>query len=243
MPKARAVLHLKAMAVSEKLNPVPPSFGPVRSFGRIKARTLKPRQASLFDTLLPEIAPTLGMVEDLLAKNCPIIFEIGFGGGEHLAGQAKTHPEAIFIGAEPFLNGVGSALRHVEEQGLENVRILADDARPFLESLPDQCLDGLFVLFADPWPKARHHKRRLIQNETLDLFARLLKKSARFRFATDWANYADHTLALVSQHQAFEWRAQKPSDWLNAPSDHVTTRYETKGLGDMKPIYFDFFRV
>jgi len=214
---------------------------PLRSFGRIKARTLKPRQAGLFDTLLPQIAVTDDSLPDIV-KADRLWLEIGFGGGEHLAGQAARNPDVTLIGCEPFLNGVGSALRHVDEQGLHNVRILGDDARPLLEKLPDASLERIFILFPDPWHKARHNKRRLIQPEIIAVFARLLKDGGRLRFATDWAGYADWTLERFLASPDFIWPAQSQADWNVPPADHLTTRYETKGLGDCKPVFLDFVR-
>lgn len=219
----------------------PPSWGPMRSFGRIKARTLKPRQANLFDSLLPAIAVTDNSLPDIVSAK-ELWLEIGFGGGEHLAGQAARHPDVTFIGCEPFLNGVGSALRHIEEQNLSNVRILAEDARPLLDKLPDGAVSRIFILFPDPWPKARHNKRRLIQPETIASFARLLRPGGRLRFATDWADYADWTLQRFLDHPDFTWPAQGQADWNTPPQDHLTTRYETKGLGDCKPVFLDFVR-
>lgn len=216
----------------------PPTWGPMRSFGRIKSRTLKPRQANLFDTLLP----TIGVTDDLIASDTELWLEIGFGGGEHMAAQAARHPDVTIVGCEPFLNGVGSALRHVEEGGLANIRIVSGDARPLLESLPDRRLSRIFILFPDPWPKARHNKRRFIQPETVAEFARVLKDGGRVRFATDWADYADWTLHRILANPDFDWPAQRPSDWTIPPEDHVTTRYETKGLGDCKPVFLDFVR-
>jgi tRNA (guanine-N7-)-methyltransferase len=168
--------------------------------------------------------------------------EIGFGGGEHLAAQAQRHPDVEIIGCEPFLNGVGSLLRHIEEQDLKNVSVLGDDARPLLDRLPDACLGRVYLLFPDPWPKARHHKRRFIQPETVAAFARVLKPGGRWRFATDWADYADWGLRHAQANPHFEWRAESPADWTRPPADHVTTRYETKGLGDCKPVFLDFVR-
>ncbi|MFP5296021.1 MAG: tRNA (guanine(46)-N(7))-methyltransferase TrmB, partial [Alphaproteobacteria bacterium] len=134
-----------------------PTWGPLRSFGRIKSRTLKPRQAALFDTLLPTIAvpdPAGGPIDPqaLMPGAKAVWLEIGFGGGEHLAEQAARHPEALMIGCEPFLNGVGSALRHIEERGLKNVRVHAGDARAVMAALPDGSLDRVMILFPDPWP-------------------------------------------------------------------------------------------
>lgn len=228
--------------MSSEENKSPAEWGPMRSFGRIKSRKLKPQQANLFETLLPEIEANEAHVAEALASGCELWLEIGFGGGEHLAAQAAKNPQATFIGCEPFLNGVGSALRHIDEAGLENVLILANDARPLLDRLPQACLSRIFILFADPWPKARHNKRRFVQPETVAAFARVLKPGGAVRFATDWANYADWALERFLASPDFEWPAQSQADWNTPPADHVTTRYETKGLGDCKPVFFDFVR-
>jgi tRNA (guanine-N7-)-methyltransferase len=108
--------------------------------------------------------------------------------------------------------------------------------------LPEAAIDFVYVLFPDPWPKARHQKRRLLQVETIAAFARILKDGGRLRFATDWADYADWTLNLVLRNPDFSWPAQTKDDWTIAPHDHFQTRYETKGLGDCKPVFFDFYR-
>lgn len=227
--------------MSDQDTKITPTWGPMRSFGRIKARTLKPRQAGLFDSLLPEIAVTDDRLPEIL-KSPKLWLEIGFGGGEHLVGQAQLNPTVTIIGCEPFLNGVGSALRHVEEAGVKNVRMLTADARPLLDSLPDACLDRIFILFPDPWPKSRHNKRRFVQPETVAAFARTLKDGGGLRFATDWADYADWTLQRVLADPDFDWPAERPADWNDPPADHLTTRYETKGLGDCKPVFLDFVR-
>ncbi|MCA4916543.1 MAG: tRNA (guanosine(46)-N7)-methyltransferase TrmB, partial [Phenylobacterium sp.] len=151
---------------------------PLRSFGRIRSRTLKPRQASLMETLLPSLRlPAEGPVDPMrLAPGAREAWlEIGFGGGEHMAAQAAAHPDIVILGAEPFLNGVASALRHVEEMGLRNVRIHDGDARDLMARLPDAGLDRIFVLFPDPWQKARHHKRRLVSPAFAAEAARLLR--------------------------------------------------------------------
>ncbi len=214
----------------------------MRSFGRIKSRTLKPRQANLFDSLLPQIEATEARVAELTASSGELWLEIGFGGGEHLAQQAARHPDVTIIGCEPFLNGVGSLLRHIEEGELSNVRVLGGDARPLLDTIPDGVISRIFLLFPDPWPKARHHKRRFIQPETVAAFARVLEPGGRVRFATDWADYADWGLRHFQADPAFTWPAQSQSEWNTPPADHVTTRYETKGLGDCKPVFLDFIR-
>src|SRR5690606_2532200 len=115
-------------------------------------------------------------------------------GGEHLAAQAERNPGKRLIGAEPFLNGVASALRHIDERGLANVRLRQGDARELLGQLPDASLERVFILFPDPWPKARHHKRRLVQPRVVAELARVVRPGGTLRFATDWADYADWTL-------------------------------------------------
>ena len=226
----------------------PPTWGPLRSFGRIKSRTLKPRQAALFDTLLPTIAlpdPVAGPLDPqaLMPGAQEVWLEIGFGGGEHLAEQARRRPSALMIGCEPFLNGVGSALRHIEEFELKNVRVHAGDARDVLNALPDGSLDRVMVLFPDPWPKARHNKRRLVQEDSAAAMARALKPGGRLRFVTDWKDYADWALERFLKTPGLEWQAESQADWTVAPADHVTTRYEEKKLGDTAPIFLEFVRV
>lgn len=171
-----------------------------------------------------------------------MILEIGFGGGEHLVAQAAAHPDARFIGAEPFLNGVASCLRHIEESGVTNVRLHHGDARDLVARLPDASLDRIDILFPDPWPKARHHKRRLIQAEFLNELARVLKPGADVRFATDWANYAAWTFELFMHNPRFQWTAERAADWRTPWEGHTPTRYEQKRLGDCAPIWLRFIR-
>ena len=255
---------------------------PMRTYGRIKARTLKPRQAGLMDTLLPHLAvPEEGAIDvealfspspettagggvqlgisgiappnplresltpppnPLRSRGGGVVLEIGFGGGEHLVTQACAHPEQRFIGVEPFLNGVASCLRHIEESGVQNVRLHQGDARDVIARLPDASLDRVYILFPDPWPKARHHKRRLIQPAFLDELARVMKPGAELRFATDWANYASWTLEHVTRDPRFVWLAERAEDWRTPWPGHVTTRYEAKKLGDCAPIWLRFVK-
>jgi tRNA (guanine-N7-)-methyltransferase len=216
-------------------------FGPPRSYGRIKSRPIKPRQAGLMETLLPQIR--VDMADPLGGFVGRTWLEIGFGGGEHMAAQASRAPEVRILGAEPFVNGVASAVRHVEERGLSNVRIHHGDARDLVSALPAGSIDRVFVLFPDPWPKARHHKRRIIQPELLGELARVMKPGGRLRFATDWAEYADWTLERVLKSGLFDWPAARAEDWRSPPADHVTTRYEEKKLGDCAPVFLDFITL
>ena len=216
----------------------------MRSYGRIKSRPIKPRQAALVDELLPSLRPPEGPFDPrtLMDGTREAWLEIGFGGGEHMASQAARAPDVLIVGCEPFLNGVASAVRHVAEQELKNVRIHDGDARELAARLPDASLDRVFILFPDPWPKARHHKRRIVQPEMVVELARVLKPGGQLRFATDVAGYADWALERILASPDFDWPAQKADDWRVAPSDHITTRYEEKRLGDCEPVFFDFIR-
>ena len=146
------------------------------------------------------------------------------------------------LGAEPFLNGAASALRHIGEAGLSNVRLHVGDARDLIAALPDARLSRVFVMFPDPWPKARHRKRRLLQAETVAELARILKSGGRLRFATDWGDYAERGLETLLADGRFTWTAERADDWRTPPADHVTTRYEEKRLGDIAPVWLDFVR-
>jgi len=221
---------------------------PLRSFGRIKSRAIKPRQAALFDTLMPLVKlpdPAAGPIDvsALMPGAQEVWLEIGFGGGEHLAVQAARNPSALMIGCEPFLNGVASALRHIEEGDLKNVRLHADDARAVVQALPDGSLDRIMILFPDPWHKARHNKRRLIQPAFAAELARKLKPGGRLRFVTDWKDYAGWALERFLATPGLVWLADETADWKVAPEDHVVTRYEEKRLGDTDPLFLEFERV
>ncbi|MDB5454205.1 MAG: putative S-adenosylmethionine-dependent methyltransferase [Caulobacteraceae bacterium] len=225
--------------------PVQAPHGPLRSYGRMKARVLKPRQADLLarregDLMLPETGPV--DPKAIMPAATETWLEIGFGGGEHMAEQASRRPDVLVIGAEPFLNGVASAVRHVDERGLANVRLIQGDARALLDALPEASLARVFILFPDPWPKARHHKRRLVQDEVVAQLARATAPGGLLRFATDWADYADGALRRFLKSPDWRWTAERADDWRIAPADHVTTRYEMKGLGDCSPVFLDFER-
>jgi tRNA (guanine-N7-)-methyltransferase len=193
---------------------------------------------------LPDLRIPAGPVtpRNLMPGAREVWLEIGFGGGEHMAAQAAAASDVLILGAEPFLNGVASAVRHIDEQSLANVRLHVGDARDLIARLPDGAIDRVFVLFPDPWPKARHHKRRLIQPETAVALARVMRPGARLRFASDWADYVNDALATLRAEPAFRWIATRADDWRTPPADHVTTRYEEKRLGDCAPVFLEFDR-
>lgn len=223
----------------------------LKFYGRRRGRRLRPWRERLFDEALPRYALSLpaddaAPLDPDALFGAPVValwIEVGFGGGEHLAAQASRHPNVSFIGFEPFVNGVASLLRYLEEGRLGNVRVHADDARPVLERLPDASVDRFFLLFPDPWPKKRHHFRRFIQPETVELLARLLKDGAELRIASDDMGVARWMLAHVTEHPDLEWLARRPADWRVPPPDWVQTRYEGKALAQgRRPVYLRFRR-
>jgi tRNA (guanine-N7-)-methyltransferase len=219
--------------------------GSLRTYGRVKSRALKPRQAQLMQTLLPKLALPGAPFDPraLLPSATEVWLEAGFGAGEHLAAQAARRPDALLLGAEPFVNGLAACLAHIDAAKLANVRLHHGDVRELLARLPDASIDRLFVLFPDPWPKTRHKKRRLIEPGFLAEAARVMKPGARLRFATDWADYADWTLKRFLRSPAFRWAAEAADDWRRPPADHATTRYEVKRLGDCAPVWLEFERL
>jgi tRNA (guanine-N7-)-methyltransferase len=218
---------------------------PLRSFGRLKARPIKPRQAALMETRLPALRIPGGPVDPAaLAPGAREVWlEIGFGGGEHMAAQAGRAPDVLILGAEPFVNGVASAVRHIDEQALGNVRLHDGDVRELIARLPDASLARVFILFPDPWPKTRQQKRRLVQPELVADLARTLRPGGRLRFASDVASYVDQALERFVANPAFRWTAERADDWRRPPADHITTRYEEKRLGDCAPVFLDFLRA
>jgi tRNA (guanine-N7-)-methyltransferase len=223
-------------------------------YGRRKGRKLRANQQVLIDELLPRLEiglPAAGTKLDPHGLfNRPvreIWLELGFGGGEHLAKQAAAHPDIGFIGCEVFLNGIASLLGHLQQNaragGTDNVRIYPEDARDLLAALPERCLDRFFLLFPDPWPKARHARRRFVNRGNLDLLARLLKPGAELRIGSDDPTYIAWALAHATDHPAFIWLAEGPADWQQRPGDWPPSRYEQKAIRQgRQPAYFRFRR-
>ena len=208
-----------------------------RLYGRSKGKPLRAGQQGLIDSLLPRIAmPGEGPVTSqvLFGDDRALHFEIGFGGGEHMAARADMLPDHGFIGAEPFLNGVAQALVHVDGDGgqrppLGNVRIHHGDALEVLHRIPDGSLSFLYLLHPDPWPKARHAKRRMMNDGPLKLIAAKLKPGGEFRFGTDHPIYLAHALMVMRRHRpAFEWLCEGPQDFQIRPGGWPQTRYEAK---------------
>ena len=219
-------------------------------YGRRRARTQRAKRQAMIREHLPRLA-----LPDPLSLPAPIDphnffktareqiwMEIGFGGGEHLAGQAERNRDVNLIGCEPFMDGVGSMIRHALAHHLDNVRLLCDDSRPLLYRLRPASLDRAFLLFPDPWPKTRHANRRFIANRNLNALAAALKAGAEFRIASDHMPYIAWTLRHMMAHAAFEWIARRADDWRHPPDDWVPTRYEQKALRQGKDCVYLRFR-
>lgn len=229
--------------------PLPEPVQPRRllaSYGRRRGRRLRPAKQALFDTLLPELTLTLppgGRLDmgTVFPKYKHYWLEIGFGGGEHLAHQAVLHPEVGLIGCEPYINGIAGLLKSIDDRQLANIRIYPQDGRLLVDALPDASIERVFILYPDPWPKARHHKRRLISTEFLTALARVMAPGAQLRLATDDAGYATWMLERLIPHPDFLWTAKDCDDWLNPWDDWIPTRYEQKRLAGL-PTYLTFVR-
>lgn len=217
----------------------PQATRPRKVHGRKHGRPLRNVRLQALDALLPrlEIPQTL-LKEDGTLDPAEIFatppgvlhFEIGFGNGEHLVDLMAAHPGDFVIGAEPYTNGVSAFLASVRDTPpLDHCRILMDDALRILHSLKDACIDYLYILNPDPWPKSRHHKRRMVNADNLTTFARVLKDGGTMIQTTDVAELAGWMASLTSAHPAFDWQAETPRDWQTPPDGWLPTRYESKG--------------
>jgi tRNA (guanine-N7-)-methyltransferase len=213
-------------------------------YGRRRGRPLRTGQRGLVDGLLPRVSivpPACGTLDPAALFDVPpadIWVEIGFGGGEHLAAQAAAHRAIGLLGCEVFENGIVKLLTEIQRSQLTNVRIVSDDARLLLAALPAESVGRAFVLFPDPWPKQRHHKRRIVSPETLDTLGRVMKDGAELRLATDDLGYLAWMLAVVTVHRDFTWLAEGPADWRERPADWPPTRYEAKAVAAGRRPYF-----
>lgn len=225
---------------------------PWRNFyGRIHGKTLNQAQKDYLDEDLAALSPgavgweenpartPIDMAERFHGK--PVWLEIGFGGGEHMVHMAETYPEVEIIGCEPFINGVAMLLGKIRRLGTQNVAVHPGDVRDLFDVLPDASIDKAFLLYPDPWPKKRHHRRRFVTQEYLQPLNRVLKSGAIFRVATDIPDYVRQTLEEVPK-AGFEWLAERPADWREPWHDWLSTRYEQKALREGRVPHYLTFR-
>jgi tRNA (guanine-N7-)-methyltransferase len=204
--------------------------------------------------MMTEVLPELACVPDDDGQvDLPALFgqqperlwlEVGIGAGEHLAWQAEANPDVRLIGAEFFLNGVASAVRHLHDANLSNVRIMHGDGRVLVEGVPQGSVERAFVLHPDPWPKKRHWERRIIQPAMMDALARAIRPGGELRLATDHADYQPWMTRIALAHPKFRWTAERADDWRQRAEDWPQTRYEAKAVReDRKPLYLSLERL
>ena len=217
-------------------------------FGRRKGHPLKPRQAALFDTLLPRLAielnaPAPADLRMLFDDATEVRLESGFGGGEHLMAEAERQPQIGFIGVEPFINGMAKALAAIHDRNLKNIRLHHGDATEILAWLPAASLSRFDLLYPDPWPKRRHWKRRFVQDKSVAAIARVVRPGGAFRFASDIPDYVAWTLMRLMRSPDFEWTAERAGDWRKPWPEFSGTRYEARAKREGRvPCYLVFKR-
>ena len=230
-----------------------PSGAPWRNFyGRFKGKGLRKSQQGYLDQDLAKLSP--GAVDwDVNPEREPIdlqsLFadrevwlEIGFGGGEHMVHQAVETPDVGIIGCEPYINGVAMLLGKIRDSGAQNIAVHPGDVRDMFDVLPENSISRAFLLYPDPWPKKRHHRRRFVTPEHLEPLAKVMKSGAIFRVATDIPDYVRQTLEQVPRH-GFTWTAERPADWRRPWDDWLSTRYEQKALREGRvPHYLTFVK-
>lgn len=231
------------------------SARPWRNFyGRRHGKRLRPGQQRLLDQRLAGLAPAGVSWEEnpdrqpidpgALFPGCRDVWlEIGFGGGEHMIATAGAHPDIGIIGCEPYINGVAMLLAAIERAGVDNLSVLAGDARDLMDVLPAGSLGRVYLNYPDPWPKTRHHKRRFINPDNLDQLARVMRSGAELRLATDIPDYLRHSLERIHADRRFRWTAERPADWRCPWPGWPGTRYEKKALAEGRvPAYLRFVR-
>ena len=234
-------------------------------FGRRKGRVIRKAKQTLTEKFLPKICLDIEDVDEINPQKLfsfspeKMFLEIGFGNGEHIAGQALKNPKIGFVGVEVFQNGVANLLSLITgvkqgdnlpdeftlEKGREdNIRVYADDVRLLLPKLPANSFDKIFVLFPDPWPKKKHASRRFINQENLKELTRILKKGGILRVATDHKVYKKWALRQLCECKSLVWTAKCSDDWRKVPADHVETKYQRKAIAEgRRPVFFDFMKI
>ena len=234
--------------MTDHQHPKTRSGEPRAFFGRRSGKTLHGGQNAQVAELLPQVEIVLPERLDpkaLFADAEKIVIEIGYGGGEHLARKAGEEPETGYIGCEVFTGGIGKMVQAIEARGLGNVRLYTDDALKLLMALPEASIDAVYLLYPDPWPKSRHHKRRFVSPTTLDQLARVIRPGGTFYFATDIEDYANWTLAHIVREPRFAFVPEAPGSWHTPYPGWQPTRYEQKARreGRMISFYFGFRRL
>jgi tRNA (guanine-N7-)-methyltransferase len=232
------------------------SGAPRRNFyGRIKGKSLHKSQQRYMAEDLDDLKPAGVTYADnpdrvqvdpksWFENDNDVWLEVGFGGGEHMVHQAALNPNVNIVGCEPYINGVAMLLGKIRESKVSNVSVHPGDARDMMDVLPEQSISRAFLLYPDPWPKSRHHRRRFVTPEHLEPLAKCLKSGAIFRIATDIEDYVRQALEEVLANGNFEWLAEGADDWRNPWDDWISTRYEQKAIRENRtPHYLTFRKI
>jgi tRNA (guanine-N7-)-methyltransferase len=216
-------------------------------YGRSHGKSLRAGQKRLLAEALPlfSIAPA-GLADGRAFVPTPreVWLEIGFGAGEHLIKQAKANPDVGLVGCEPFLNGVITAVAGLKRDEISNVLLRRGDAQAVIKAVPDAFFSRVFMLYPDPWPKRRHHKRRVVSIDFIAALARVMRSGAELRFATDFDDYGGWTLFRFLASPHFRWTASRADDWRQPWPEWRPTRYEAKArFGGRRPVYLTFVRL
>lgn len=215
-----------------------------RFHGRRKGKPLTAYRQSLLDVDFEKHRiEDVNTVRDTIENFSENWLEIGFGNGEFLSSMSQSRPDIHFMGCEPFVNGIAALLASLEKP-VDNLSIWDDNARILIDALPDHSIDRVYLLNPDPWPKTRHHKRRFVQNDSLDDLARILKPGGQFIMSTDVADLANWMHEHTWNHDAFDWQSKSQDDWLTPPDDWPLdkTRYMKKALGGETIYWLKFVR-
>lgn len=213
-------------------------------YGRTGGVKLGQAAKRRLDLRLPEVSLALHELKDpvTFTQGKDLFLEIGFGGGEHLADQARQYPEFMCLGIEPFTNGIASLLKHMDDLALDNIRILRDDARLALSTLPEASVSAVAILFPDPWPKKRHHKRRIVSEKTIAACHRCLGPKKQLLIATDHTDYLEWILDVMEK-SAHLFALVNP-DNSSRPVGHQQTRYEAKAIREGRtPVWLDYLSL
>jgi len=210
--------------------------------GRKKSRTSSQKNQQIYKEIFPKYKLDINSIN--FNQYNDIELEVGFGYGEHLIWQALNHPNKLFLGAEPFRSGVINTIREIERHKLNNIRIHDDNVIDIIENLPNEILSSIFILFPDPWPKKRHHKRRFISQNNLKRIHHVLKNRGRLVLATDHKDYLHSILLNININDQFEWLCENTDHFYSKPYEFPKTKYERKAIKNgRRPVYLTFEKI
>lgn len=212
----------------------------INSFGRRVGKRLSQSSKRILKDVLPQHAVNF---QELINSSRNLYLEIGSGNGDFIIEFATNNPDILCIGCEPYLNGIANTLKMINEHSIDNIKLWTDDVKLLLNQLPDNIFNMVYILFPDPWPKQKQHKRRLINNEFLEFLYRKVTSEATLNIATDHQEYAEWILSHLLNQPNYRWQANAQSDWL-LPFDYVTlTRYYKKAAYKALQPYFFRFKI